>query len=285
MQQAISKGLEFLLSAQGPDGGWSYVPRAQSSPEPTCHALLAGVAADAAQRGLAWLQSRVNDDGALTLQGDSEPHWTTSLFVLTLARIGAAPQARDKSLLWLLASEGKRAERQEEVVLDSTLLGWPWMGDTFSWVEPTSLALLAVKTCGRRDHARVAEAERLLIDRACQDGGWNVGNHTVFGARLFGLAPTTALAALALQGARSGVEAVRRALAFLNREIAVRPSALSLAMTILCLGAHGRPTSDLADALARRQEADGSWRRQVHLTALAVSALDAAAGGDNVFKL
>jgi uncharacterized protein (DUF362 family) len=88
----------------------------------------------------------------------------------------------------------------KQIVLDGSLRGWPRISDTFSWVENTSYALAALKACGRRDHPRVAEAERLLLDRVCQDGGWNCGNNVVCGAHLMGFVPTTALAALALQG-------------------------------------------------------------------------------------
>jgi hypothetical protein len=159
------------------------------------------------------------------------------------------------------------------------------MSETFSWVEPTSYALLAIKLCGRRNHPRVAEAERLLLDRACQDGGWNYGNHTVFGARLVGFVPTTALAALALQDVDRASDTVNRALAFLDREIKARQSTLSLALTLLCFDVFGQPTANLAEALGRRQASDGSWRQQIHLTALALLALEAASGGINGFEL
>jgi hypothetical protein len=138
--------------------------------------------------------------------------------------------------------------------------------------------------CGQKNHPRVAEAERLLIDRACKDGGWDYGNHTALGATLVAYVPTSALAALALQDVAAAGEVVDRGLAFMDREIQSRQSALSLALTILCFNVFGKVTTDLAQALCHRQEPDGSWRQQVHVTALAMLALEAT-GGENVFKL
>jgi len=258
----------------------------------------------AIEGGLGWLQSRLNDKGALTLEGDTEPHWTTSLFVLTLTRLGLNDECRrqndelkttslsvhhssfitHRSVEWLLTWEGRPVTPQKEIAVDSTLIGWPWISGTFSWVEPTSYALLALKMCGLKP-PRVAVAEALLVDRVCQDGGWNYGNHTALGAPLVAYVPTSALAALALQDVAAAGEVVNRGLAFLDRELKSHQSALSLALTILCFDVFGRSKGDLAQALCRRQEPDGSWRQQIHVTALAVLALQAVAGGKNVFKL
>jgi hypothetical protein len=232
-----------------------------------------------------WLRSGINDSGAFTLQGDSEPHWTTTLCVFTLARLGSLKEVENKSLRWLLNWKGRLVPPEKDIVIDSTLAGWPWMADTFSWVEPTCLALLAIKQCGQTHHPRVREAERMLLDRACRDGGWNFGNHTALGVPIASYIQTTALALLALQGVGEAAEFVKRGQVYLDREIGRHQSALSLALTTLCFNVYGKPTTGLAQALVDRQGADGSWQRQVHLTALAVLALHAATGGVNVFKL
>src|SRR5258706_177994 len=77
----------------------------------------------------------------------------------------------------------------------------------FSWVEPTAYALIALKKLrpvqgdGRSDRS-IAEAERMLYDRACAEGGWNYGNSTAYGVELPPYLETTALALLALQDRR-----------------------------------------------------------------------------------
>ncbi len=88
--------------------------------------------------------------------------------------------------------------------------------------------------------ARIAEAERLLIDRCCRDGGWNFGNANVMGQDLFPHVPTTALALLALQGRREE-PAVTRSLAFLESHWSDEPSPLALGLSLICLRTYGRP--------------------------------------------
>jgi hypothetical protein len=78
------------------------------------------------------------------------------------------------------------------------LVGWPWVSGTHSWVEPTSLALLAMGREGRAGHPRAREGVRVLIDRAIPGGGWNVGNTVVFGTRLRPSPGPSGLALLAL---------------------------------------------------------------------------------------
>ena len=78
------------------------------------------------------------------------------------------------------------------------LVGWPWAEGTHSWVEPTALAVLALKSVGLGDHERTREAVRLLHDRLFSDGGCNYGNTVVLGQTLRPHLQPTALALLAL---------------------------------------------------------------------------------------
>src|SRR5690606_5725872 len=102
--------------------------------------------------------------------------------------LGAADPAPDERLLnVLLDTRGIAIEPSGVVRQNSRLQAWPWMDGTFSWVEPTAYCLLAVKK--RRQQGplasiRVAEAEALLLDRACDAGGWNYGNAEVLGQDL-----------------------------------------------------------------------------------------------------
>ena len=83
------------------------------------------------------------------------------------------------------------------------LVGWPWVNGTFSWVEPTAYAVMALKRLRRQlppdaTRDRIDEAEELFADRACSDGGWNYGNTRVFDEDLWSYPDTTALVLLAL---------------------------------------------------------------------------------------
>ena len=71
---------------------------------------------------------------------------------------------------------------------------------------------------------------------------------------------------------------------FLERDLKTNPSGLALALSTLCFESFRRDSRVLRERLAARQLADGSWRGQPHLTALAVLALRTE-GGENVFKV
>lgn len=285
----MAEAADFLLKAADARGGWPYRPGTPPSPEPTCLGLmaLAGVreAAAAREAAVRWLESRMNADGALTLAGDSQPNWCTSLLAIVLTRLGVRSDLRDRAIHCLLVWKGERTPQSQENILDGSLQGWPWAIGTFSWVEPTCYAMLALKLTGHGRDPRVAEAERLLLDRVCEDGGWNYGNRIIYGAALPGFLPTTALAAMALQDSTAARPTVERGLAFLEKSMQDHKSALSLSLAILCFQIFSKPLTPLVEALKSRQENDGSWRQQVHLTALAALALQAAAGGANVFAL
>ena len=123
---------------------------------------------------------------------------------------------------------------------DNALQGWPWLASTFSWVEPTAWCVLALKKWvrahdDRATAARVAEGERLLIDRVCRNGGWNYGNSNVLGKELFPYVPVTAIVLLALQDRRDE-QAVKTSASFLASHCLDERSGLSLALASIALG-------------------------------------------------
>lgn len=293
MDEVLRKALKFLLAARNDDGGWPYLMGAQSYPEPTCYGVLAfsGVdsslpsTAEAAEAGVQWLHTHIDSGGALVLDNDKEPHWGTSLALLTLSSIRSDGTLKERCARSLLNWKGSPLDSDPIAPMDTQLIGWPWIDSTFSWVEPTSYAILALKHAGYGAHPRVEEAERLLLDRACLDGGWNYGNRVVFDQTLTAFAPTTALALMALQDIPSAGDAVERGLASLIEAVGQYPSTLSLALAILCLNLYRQETEPLTALLLDRQQSDGSWRHAGHLTALSVLALQSVWEDRNAFKL
>jgi hypothetical protein len=152
------------------------------------------------------------------------------------------------------------------------------MADTFSWVEPTSLAVIALKKAGlgnRHDAAaRIEEAERLLLDRACAFGGWNYGNPRVMQQDLRPQVPPTGCALLALR-ARATEPAVTRGLAYLERDSDGLRSPLALGWIAIVLRAYGRPVDA---ALTRLESAvpDALRHGNLHAMAVALTALTTA---------
>jgi hypothetical protein len=188
----------FLLGVRNADGGWPYTPGTPSTPEATCYAALALYAgrpsAIGSQNTVRWLANHTRS------RVKSSPLWAAgSLALLALHRLESEPKVRSELIELLLTSSVYRMEQNDSVKWNGQLRGWPWVDGTFSWVEPTSYALVALKAAGIRKHERVLEAERLLCDRVCPDGGWNYGNPRVRNEDLPSMVPTTALAAIRLR--------------------------------------------------------------------------------------
>ena len=143
MQNAIQGAQNFLIDSQLPGSGWGYRSDSpQAFPEPTCYSLLA--LADTSfspTEPLNWLSGLVNSEGQLYLPNDDSPNWGTSHLIITLSRLNLLSDLQQVSIDWLLEWKSQYIETTEVVTLDGTLIGWPWISDTFSWVQPTSYAI------------------------------------------------------------------------------------------------------------------------------------------------
>ena len=245
----------LLIAGRNADGGWGYYRQKKSRLEPTCWAVLAlASASDGVAAGDALRQWPARD-GLLLERAGGEPNYGFQALAL-LALHAAAVEHKDGNRALLeglqrvkgLAFEQSTINRQ-----DNSIQAWSWIDDTFSWVEPTAWSLLALKTCGQSWHApidlaRVRDAERLLVDRSCRDGGWNYGNSNMLGKELAPYVPTTAVALLALRD-RGSEPVVARALAFLERHSTSERSAMALGLASRALRAHGRDTTTVRAAL------------------------------------
>ena len=154
---------------------------------------------------LAALEQHAAGDGSYRLaRGRPQAVWPTALVLFTKARLNR-PAAELKPIIdKLLAIEGKvvRLETSDAGDIDAGLLGWPWASDTFSWVEPTAWACLALRAAGQGEHPRVQEGLRLLLDRAFDHGGANYGSRIILGKQTEAIPGPTAILLLALQGVK-----------------------------------------------------------------------------------
>ena len=141
---------QALLEARNTDGGWGYYRGKASRLEPTCWALLA-LGVDAAPPGAEFLSRCQQPNGWLV----EDPRWPTNIgfnamVALTWVRHTdlASDDMRRRLIAALVSSKGIKAP-PDNSTQDNSLQGWSWIDGTFSWVEPTSLGLLALKRARR----------------------------------------------------------------------------------------------------------------------------------------
>jgi hypothetical protein len=301
LQDGLQRALAFLAAGQGNDGGWGYVCGKQSYSEPTCYALLALTAANSDEaaersaRAVSWFAAHTNQGGALIVAPQANggtdlnlfDNWGTILAAFTLQRVGLGAELRERYLKYLLYARGNLLDKKvgQELNLNPDLQAWAWARGTASWVEPTAYALLSLKANGLSDHERVKTGEAFLFDRACYEGGWNYGNKEVLKVVLEPMPTNTCFALLALQDADRKHEVITKSLAYLEQELSVRQSSLLLALGILCFDIYARPVEPLMAHLLARQQENGSWRDNVHVTALAALAFNAVVYKKNIFRL
>jgi len=259
----IENAAKELLSLRGTAPGWSFRSGAEPFSEPSALAILglAGAgrarAADLAATGK-WLAGIQQADGSVGLaESIPEPTWPTALAILAWGSLGGFAAERSKAAGYLLGFAGAHWQKppDDPVGHDTSIKGWPWAAGTHSWLEPTALALLALKREGHGSHERVREGTRLILDRALPGGGWNYGNTTVLGRELRPVPGPTGLALLALSGQTPRTGALERALVYLSVELPRIRAPESLCWALLGFAAWtarpGAAAGWLAEAHAR----------------------------------
>ena len=207
-------------------------------------------------------------DGSLPVRADlPQAHWPTAIAALAWAGLGGEFAGRAEDAVGFLCGvSGKHWEVDDDFGHDPSIVGWSWISDTHSWVEPTSLAILAVDRAGApgglqgRAEERVESAVRMILDRQLPDGGWNYGNTVVLGNTLKPLPEETAFCLCALRG-RAVESDIAKSVAYLVGELSHVRSPATLAWTLMTLAAWGRDVE--AEAPVREclavQEAIGEY--------------------------
>jgi hypothetical protein len=251
---AQTRGLEFLLDAQNPNGSWpAFSGDDQDGSGLTALAVIAlinsGVMTPAIEGALQWL---VRSKG-------KESHW-----------------------LW----KWKFRTSDTHVRFDPDKFGWPWMPGTCSWVIPTAFSMIALKQafvcCKTGDVAlRIRRGREMLVDRACPGGGWNAGNGVVYGVPMASHLDATAVALLALHG-EEVEDVINSGLDWLERSVVTCSAPWSMAWSLLVLDAYDRPVERVADRLS--DVSDRGLIRDSATLAAVILALDCFVQG-NVFKV
>lgn len=291
----IDVAIDLLLIAQNEDGGWGSVKGKRSNTESTSFALMAlkslhGKAFDRQMTaGLKWLVRYQRDDGSWSLNDETskQSSWTTPLAVLALLSFPDQTQRISMAVKWILGEEGMKpgwlasllfrvSLGRKTVELDPYLTGWSWTPGAFSWVEPTSYCLMALKKSkplvGETNvEARIQQGEALLYDRMCENGGWNYGNSKVLGEALWPYPDVTAVALIALQD-RVTKDANRRSLLALQDMMREAAFGISLGWGILCFKLYGEDVREWGKVLLANFQKT-SFLGETKALALAVLAL------------
>jgi hypothetical protein len=255
--------LPILQKGQNRDGGWGFHVGGQSRVEPTCWALQALVdsshrdLAEPVARGFQFLRAAQLADGSWPVSSQQKTGcWVTSLASWTLlGEKDSSAGAVSAGLKWLCADWPKDSTlwlrvlkkfSTQQVVcpINNAYRGWGWTARTSSWVEPTSLALLALDQMSKEvlpssaAHRRKL-AESMLYDRMCPGGGWNCGNPMVYGTPGEPLVGPTSWALLALRYYPRRDENIA-SLDWLEKTMQSVQSGASLALAKICLETYGR---------------------------------------------
>jgi Prenyltransferase and squalene oxidase repeat len=288
--------IPYLCHAQNEDGGWGFQLGSRSRVESTAWTLLALrecasiLAKDNGEaRGVHFLELSQLPDGSWPSSPESnEGCWVTSLACWALlgrehmAGIVARgmnwlcnDRPGDDSLWWRLL---RRLYSNRQVSSQNNrYYGWSWTPKTASWVEPTSFALLVLRSspasllpAGVLRRQQVAEA--MLYDRMCPGGGWNCGNPVIYGVPGEPQISSTVWALLALRKHAERREN-QKSLDWLEANWGRSQTPASLALAHIALGAYGRLDASVGESLRAAYSRDGVlWRvPEVAWTALALS--------------
>jgi hypothetical protein len=187
------------------------------------------------------LEAQQLADGRVSLSPQHpDAVWLTPLAVLAWHQARDYRDATDKATRFMLATTGRHWPRNPDLPYehDPSIKGWPWISATHSWVEPTALAVLALRISGRGEHQRVEEGVRLLLDRQLPGGGWNYGNTRIFGRELFPFPESTGVALNALRGAAEPAR-VRKSLDYLHSSLREVRTPVALSWGLMGLAAWG----------------------------------------------
>lgn len=296
MSNAKSSISERLLSLANPEGGWSYYPGQASSVEPTCLSLLAlnlpndnEVAAKAIQ----FLSQAILPGGTVCQPGGRlEAVWPTALVLYSFQKLGLDSTLAPSMCGALLKIKGMTTTNPKAMEIhgrgiDLTKEGWPWTIGAFSWVEPTSWAVLALMSAGLADHPRCVQGASFLSDRILENGGANYGNKVVLGKHLDPVPIPTALTLVGLQNTPIS-DPIRKSIHYLASILANPDDLQNVAWSLLALDLYDRRDVDspvverarkwLHDSLVKLEEGAA-------ISSLALGIMVEGLSGGNPFRV
>jgi hypothetical protein len=252
--------------------GFEHIAGGSVRSDATCWAILA-LESTRAQKQLihqarGHLVSLQSKDGRVGLTPrHPEVYWPTALAILAWLGSPEHKESQARAIRFLvgdteiLSKSLSKSSSKEIIGYDTTIRGWSWTEKSYSWVEPTALAVIALRTAGHKGHRRVQDGVDLLMDRQLPGGGWNVGSTIVFGNALNPMPENTGMALQALSGLvpKKDVESsIRYLLSCVGR--LRTPFTLGWSLLGLSAWGHGVEKQDeMVSNVLRRQDKHGPF--------------------------
>lgn len=238
--------VDEVLGRSLSSGGFAERPGAAYRPDSTAWAVLALSAIghpdlrtiDSARNSLVASQG---EDGRVVLSNDSpDTIWPTPLAALAWMNSSTHLRPLQSAVGFILENSGRLKPKPDPSTgaVNGSIRGWPWVENTFSWVQPTCFSLLALKAAGHDGHPRAREAISFLLDRQLPHGGWNYGNTVLYGSELYPQPDVTGIALAATSGSVEKSE-IDRSISYLRNEVKILRTPLSLAWSIIGLASWG----------------------------------------------
>jgi hypothetical protein len=245
MPPNLKSYLENLKKREIPEGGFASDNTLKYRPDATAWAILAlqaaGYSAELLDRSRSRLAMDQQSDGRIGISPQhKEAFWPTPLAILAWQGSPNYNKVKFRAIHFLLNTTGFHPPKgaQSGVAHDTSLKGWPWIQNTHSWVEPTALTIQTLVASGNKNHPRVQEGVRMILDRQLSKGGWNYGNTLVYGQELLPMPDTSGLALDALSGFLPR-DQVALSINFVKTQIHRWRTPLALGWCLLGLGSWG----------------------------------------------
>jgi prenyltransferase beta subunit len=238
-------------------------------------------AQDSFQRGITWLLDCQHEDGGWGInESDPESGWQTAWALIAMQQSAQSMERINKAAEWLSSVATYSVTREdflkalfpERESLDA--LVWPWLPGQAGWLEPTSLAILALHRITKTPPAlpRIETSLDYFSRYRTPTGGWNIGNSSTLDTVVIPRAYHTALTLLALSvAAPQDIQAGD--LTALQQDLVRDPGMLAHASGLLAMQVHGKVDNSEVTYLSANQLADGSWEHNPFVTAWAMFGL------------
>jgi len=242
-ERLIDKSIETIMGRSLKGGGFAQRQNGKFRPDATAWSVLALSTGknfgDLVENACIRLAASQLPDGRVSVAEDLEnAYWPTAPAIFAWKSTRGFENEIKRAAKFLVKTSGLHFPREKNSPNghDTAIRGWSWIENTHSWIEPTSMAILALKATGNAGHDRVQEAVRMILDRKLPPGGWNYGNTTVFNRELSPTPEHTGQALCALSGFVQRSE-IAKSIDYLGKEISILQTPLSLCWGLFGLGA------------------------------------------------